>query len=147
MSKPNQCKTAPHEVFIVGEALALAPRLDEVARCFTCRYSEPLHRTDDQHTCRIDPPVIDPRGPRANGGADWRGVWPIVYSDEHCGRYWPREPLHVDDALLTAYRAHREHEAALEALHAATTARRDAKERIPSGRKVITVKKIEGAAR
>lgn len=142
----NRFKPAPAETFTVGEELSLPPRFDEIARCSVCRYSEPLHRTEDQYTCRINPPVIDPQGPRANGGADWRGVWPIVFEHELCGRFWPREPLHLDDAMVQAYRAYRVHEAELRAMRSANAARREHAETTATGRRVITVKKIEKGA-
>lgn len=130
----NRYKPAPDEVFTVGEELSLPPRFDEIARCSMCRFSERLPRTNDRYTCRINPPVVNPQGTYM--GVDWYGVWPVVHEDDHCGRYWPREPLHVDDALITAYLAYREHEAKLEAL-----AKRHEDRQATGTRKVLTVKK------
>ena len=96
--------------------------------------------------CRVDPPRLDAARLASDAEDRLDGIWPVVFDDDHCGRYWPREPLHADDALVQAYRAELAYQAALEAMQAATVKRREQTERTATGRKVIHVKPVKEQA-
>ncbi|SAK77743.1 hypothetical protein AWB81_03758 [Caballeronia arationis] len=138
MNKPES------EVFVLGEPLPLGPRLEDLANCATCRYATAVN-LDGEFFCRHDPPWLDPACGEGHGNV--RGVWPVVFHDDLCGRYWPKEPLHADDALVQAYRANLAHDAALEALRAATATRQADQQRTATGRKVIHVKSSTDGAK
>jgi hypothetical protein len=141
MSKPNHSDEAS---FTLGDALPPGPRFEDLANCANCRYATAVNR-GGEFFCRHDPPRLDPACVQGHG--DVRGVWPVVFHDDLCGRYWPKEPLHHDDALVMAARASLTHEAALDAMQAAAAKRREEKHNVSTatGRKVLHVKPAKQA--
>lgn len=132
---------APAEVFVVDtKPLPLGPRLDELARCAHCRFAVQVdQRFFECH--RHTPANIERAGAL-------EPAWPVMCEDDWCGEYWPRAPLHVDDAIVQARRACLAHEAALDAMQAAAVKRREEKHNVSTttGRKVLTVKSsMDGA--